>query len=154
MLPATATPDERFRHWLLLNTHRLAQKAEAAIDGDGAPCSAFSAVKTSQFRGLHNTARMCASAKELRTFIRSRAERREAAEKDGQASFWAGLRSELSALNSDLLPEAVRECEIPPRDSNSIQQGSFDEETAEVLIARAFIDHFSTHCQFASARDA
>jgi hypothetical protein len=149
----TRSPQDRLREWIRLNDQALADEAREAIESDSDFKSAVMAVNRSQFRALHNTAKMCGTVGELRTFVRKRAERRTAAGKEGKAAFWESLLSALSTLKEEQAELALEACDVPEADSTSIRNETFDRRTAHILIARRFVEHLAMHAQYLNANE-
>lgn len=146
-------PETRFRAWLRLHDQDLADRAKEDIESTDELSSGVLAVSTSQFRALHNTAKMCATLTDLRRFIRKRGERRRASGQSSKADYWDTLLSKLSSVQDEFADPAVQACDVPAADSDSIRHKTFDERTAHLLAVRRYIEHFATHCQFVSQRD-
>lgn len=148
------TPERRIREWLRLHDQALADQAHEAIESNEALMAGVMDVERTQFRALHNTAKMCGTVGELRDFVGKRAARRKEADKDDEdkAAFWEGLLGAISELKEDHVQPALEDCEVPEADSASIQGKGFDRRKAHLLIARRFIEHFATHAQYLHAK--
>jgi len=147
-----SAPETRFQEWIRLNDQDLADYARDEIDSAEALSGGLRRVSPSQLRALHNTAKMCETPQELKTFVRHQEERRRASGKETEADFWEALLTALGTVQREYSDEAIEVCDVPETDSESVRHRRFDHRKAQLKVARRFVEHFTTHCQYLSKK--
>ena len=138
---STDTSAPPLEDWLAAYDYTMATRAAEAVDQEDAlRDGAAGAVEKSQLRATLNTAGMCATIRELRTFIRSRAERRAKAGKKDKAAFWNALLTQLRIAQDDFVAPALTAC------------ASEDPDAATIRIVRTYFEHLIAHCQLISSQ--
>lgn len=138
------SPDQRrhVRRWVLNSQQELLERATRAVDETPAFYNAVKRVQgrdgdvsRTQLSALLNMART-QNARDIYTFIKQRAERREEVGKTAEADFWKSLLAERRGLE-EIAQNAAQACDL-----------AGEEGEIEPYIVSAYLEHFVAHCRY------